>query len=133
MSEPVNGQRGVGPRDGFREHEAPTPPVIGGDFAADGEEDPELVFLPSSERVHRGDMEAAVEFRRTEDGQLVVLAYTSVRALVEACGEKQPWVALPSAHLEQVVADSGADSVLWNAALPEEQRRDEAVEQRTSR
>jgi hypothetical protein len=106
--------------------------VIGGEFAADGEEDPELAFLPS-ERVHRGDMEAAVEFRRTEDGRLVVLAYTSVRALVEACGEKQPWVATPSAHLEQICTESGADAVLWNIALPAEQRRDVPAKQEAAR
>lgn len=132
MERPVNRQPGGASREGFKEHDAPTSPVIGGEFGADGEEDPELVFLPS-ERVHRGDMEAAVEFRRTEDGQLVVLAYTSVRALVEACGEKQPWVALPSVYLEQIVAESGADSVLWNAELPDEQRREEPSESGGSR
>ena len=111
------------PRDGFWAHDEPMTSVIGADFAGDGEDEPELVYLPS-ERVHGRDVEATVEFRRTEDGQLVVLAFTSLRALVEGCGEKQPWVSVPSGYLGRLVEDSGADTVVWNAVLADEQRRD---------
>lgn len=115
------------PRDGFWAHDEPGRAVIGADFAGDGEDEPELVYLPS-ERVHGGDLEATVEFRRTESGQLIVLAFTSLRALVEGCGEKQPWVSVPGGYLGRIVEDSGADTVVWNAVLPDEQRRDDRVQ-----
>lgn len=100
------------------------PPVIDEKFVADDTE-PTLVFLPS-ERYREGDEHATIEFRRTTDGRLAVLAYTSLEALVGSCGQQQPWVQLSSAKIDGIVADSGADMVLWDAELPPEQRRDEA-------
>ncbi len=100
----------------------PTPPVIGLGDGTTGE----LIYLPSA-RVRQGDDEATVELRRLEDGRLVVLAYTSLEALVEGCGERQPWLSVRSEYLEQIVSGSGATEVLRNAMLPDEQRQDAPV------
>lgn len=110
------------PGDRFGGPDGPAPPVIGLGFTDEAAQE-EVVYLPS-ERVQRGDQEATVELRRLEDGRLVVLAYTSLEALVEGCGERQPWLSVRSPYLEQIVADSWASEVLWNAVLPDDQRQD---------
>lgn len=109
--------------DRFGVSDTAAPPTIGPDFVADEADEVENVYLPS-ERVHHGDEEATVELRRLEDGRLVVLAYTSLESLVEGCGERQPWLSVRSDYLQQIVADSGATEVLWNAVLPDDQRQD---------
>ncbi|OLT38783.1 hypothetical protein BJF85_08610 [Saccharomonospora sp. CUA-673] len=100
--------------------------MIGPEFVDAGSDEVEDVFLPS-ERVQYGDEEATVELRRLEDGRLVVLAYTSLESLVEGCGEGQPWLSVRSDYLQQIVVDSGATEVLWNAVLPDDQRRNAAA------
>ncbi|WP_146239985.1 SAV_915 family protein [Prauserella flavalba] len=111
------------PGDDSTGRNVPTPPVIGlTESAPEGD----AVYLPS-ERVQQGDAEATVELRRLEDGRLVVLAYTSLQALVEGCGERQPWLSVRGEYLEQIVTGSGAAEVLWNAVLPDEQRQDAPV------
>lgn len=116
-------------RDSFTQHDDIAPSVIGPGFIseADGEE-PELAFVPS-ERANRGDTEVTLEFRRTNDDRLAVLAYTSLDALVAGCGERQPWVSMPVTSVQEVVERSGADVVLWDPALPPEQRRDAPAEE----
>ncbi|MCX3285779.1 SseB family protein [Streptomyces sp. NEAU-H22] len=44
--------------------------------------------------------------------QLVALAFTSVPALVEAIGEKQPWVIIPTRQVRETLRGSGAAAVL---------------------
>nr|WP_234328141.1 SAV_915 family protein [Streptomyces sp. NRRL S-37] len=49
--------------------------------------------------------------------RLVALAFTSVSLLVEAMGERQPWVVLPSGEVEGALRGSGALSVLIDPRL----------------
>ncbi|MGW4022735.1 SAV_915 family protein [Streptomyces sp. NPDC005009] len=49
--------------------------------------------------------------------QFVALAFTSVSLLVEAMGEQQPWVVLPSGEVEGALRGSGARSVLIDPRL----------------
>ncbi|GAB2780168.1 hypothetical protein GCM10027073_11070 [Streptomyces chlorus] len=44
--------------------------------------------------------------------QLVALAFSTVVGLVEAMGEEQSWVAIPSGKLEEALRGSGAQAVL---------------------
>lgn len=109
------------------QHDAPeaAPSVIGPGFVSDADDqEPLPAFLPS-ERAYRGDTEVTVELRRTNDDRLAVLAYSSLESLVAGCGEGQPWVSLPERSVGTVVQESGADLVLWDPVLPDEQRRDE--------
>ncbi|MER5829241.1 SAV_915 family protein [Streptomyces sp. NPDC002130] len=49
--------------------------------------------------------------------QLVALAFTSVPALVEAIGEKQPWVIIPTRQVRETLSGSGAVAVLIDPQL----------------
>ncbi|MCP2236824.1 SAV_915 family protein [Prauserella halophila] len=111
------------PEERFGAQDALAPPVIGPEFADAADDRPDEVYLPS-ERVHYGDEEATVELRRLEDERLVLLAFTSLEALVEGCGEGQPWLSVRSDYLNRIVTDSGATEVLWNAVLPDDQRQE---------
>lgn len=66
--------------------------------------------------------EAVLELRHTDQGELAVLAYGSLDALVDGCGPAQPWICLPAERLDELVGRSGADGVLWEPELSEEQR-----------
>ncbi|MBE9376399.1 hypothetical protein IQ251_18260 [Saccharopolyspora sp. HNM0983] len=100
------------------------PSVIGADYMAEVNGEPAVVVYVPCERVLRGDTEVTVELRQLEDGRTAVLAYTSLDALVENCGDLQPWASLPSDKVQHIQESSGAEVLLWDAALPAEQRKD---------
>lgn|SRR5690606_7672775 len=101
------------------------PAVIGADYVAEANgEEVEPVFVPLAERLLSRDRDVTVELRRLEDGRLAVLAYSSLDSLVASCGDLQPWASLPADKIAEIQQCSGADLVLWDAALPEDQRRD---------
>lgn len=99
--------------------------MIGAEHIAslsDEEVSPATVYIPS-ERVVRREQNVTLELRRLVDGNVALLAYTSLELLVEGCGNRQPWVAVRSDALEDLRCRSGADVVLWDAAIPVEERR----------
>ncbi len=51
--------------------------------------------------------------------QLVALAFTSVPLLVEAMGEDQHWVIIPTGEVEKALTGSGARAVLVDPQLAE--------------
>lgn len=81
----------------------------------------EQVFIPS-ERVPPGATEVQLELRNTEDGRLALLCYESLDLLLAACGNGQAWISVYREQLDNVQRSTGADVVLWNAALPEDSR-----------
>ncbi len=85
---------------------------------------PEQVFLPC-ERITRSDEEVTLELRHLTDGTTAMLAYTSLDSLVAGCGNGQPWVAVEGNAVDDLHQRAGADVVLWDAAVPLEQRRAE--------
>ncbi|MHA6797918.1 SAV_915 family protein [Bounagaea algeriensis] len=108
----------------MQERDGAAPSVIGADYVAEINDEPaELVYVPC-ERVLRGDTEVTVELRRLEDGRTAVVAYTSLDSLVQNCGDLQPWASLPSDKVQEIQERSGADVVLWDVALPADQRND---------
>lgn len=70
------------------------------------------------QRLRPEDVEAVLELRRTVDGGLGLLAYTSLDLLVAGCGPAQPWVAVPVERVSEVAGLSGADTVVWDAGPP---------------
>jgi hypothetical protein len=80
------------------------------------------VYVPS-QRLRPEDVEAVLELRHTTDGELGLLAYSSLDLLVTACGPEQPWIAVPVERVAEVAGLSGADTVVWNAELPTEECR----------
>lgn len=109
----------------FRSHENVAPSVIGAEHMAptDGDEElPEQVFLPA-ERITDPNQPVTLELRALTDGTTAMLAYTSLESLVTGCGEGQPWIAVEGHSVEDLQQRSAADVVLWDAAVPVEQRR----------
>ena len=109
----------------FREHENAAPSVIGAEHVEplDGDEQlPEQVFLPA-ERITDPNQPVTLELRVLSDGTTAMLAYTSLEALVAGCGDGQPWIAVGGQDVEDLQQRSEADTVLWDAAVPLEQRR----------
>lgn len=49
----------------------------------------------------------------------VALAFSTVVRLVEAMGEEQPWVAIPTEKLEDALRGSGAQAILLDPQLAE--------------
>ncbi|MEU5509704.1 SAV_915 family protein [Streptomyces fungicidicus] len=83
---------------------------------------PEHLVLPTMSGVRLaadGDVEVTLVPMAGADGQeqLVALAFTSVPLLVEAMGEQQPWVVLPSGEVEDALRGSGARAVLVDPRL----------------
>lgn len=108
----------------MQERDNAAPSVIGADYVAEMNGEPAVEAYVPCERVLRGDTEVTVELRRLQDGRTAVLAYTSLDALVESCGDLQPWVSLPSDEVHEIQQRSGAEVLLWDAALPSDQRND---------
>ncbi|MQA86715.1 MAG: hypothetical protein GEV03_19300 [Streptosporangiales bacterium] len=106
--------------NGFERSVAPA--VIGQEFAGGGIRERSSVAYIPSRRVRRGDAEAMLELRNTEDGRVAMLAFSSLEQLVDGCGEAQPWVAVPIDRIEEMQRLSGADLVLWNVELSSELR-----------
>ncbi|MCX2729489.1 hypothetical protein OOZ19_04505 [Saccharopolyspora sp. NFXS83] len=114
-----------GDRDFMRVHEDAAPSVIGAEnmAALDGEDDvPETAYVPSA-RVTKRDAEVTLELRQTASGDRALLAFTSLKELVEGCGDGQAWVAVRGWQVEGLREESGADVILWDAALPIEERK----------
>ncbi len=88
------------------------------------EYEPTWAFVPTRpilgphEQVHP-------ELRRTDDGRLALLAYTSLERLVEGCGADQPWVRVPVEEFERIHAECRFDTIALNVALPTECRHRE--------
>ncbi|WP_184725527.1 SAV_915 family protein [Saccharopolyspora phatthalungensis] len=108
----------------MREHVDVAPSVIRAEHVApmDEEELPATAYIPC-QRVTKGATDVTVELRDTADGQRALLAFTSVQELVDGCGDGQAWVAVQGEQIVDIKGRSGADVVLWDAALPVEDRR----------
>jgi hypothetical protein len=61
-----------------------------------------------------------------DDGEkrLAALAFTSLSLLVEAIGEQQPWVIIPTDEAEKVLRGSGAAGMLIDPQLAGGERQD---------
>lgn len=85
------------------------------------DDDTAWLYVPARQVMGPGEQVFA-ELRRLTDGRLALLAYTSLPALVEACGEHQWWVSFPADWLARVTEDLAFDTVAMNMPLPPEVR-----------
>ncbi|WP_243791452.1 SAV_915 family protein [Saccharopolyspora gloriosae] len=111
-----------GDRHVMREHEQAAPAVFRAEHIESEEQVPETVYLPS-QRATRQDEEVTLELRDTAQGDRALLAFTSLRELVDGCGDGQAWVAVRGHQIDDLRARSGADVILWDAALPVDELR----------
>lgn len=70
--------------------------------AAPAPSEPPEVFVVPSEPVTGPQSEVTVQLGRTEDDELVLLAFSTPERLASCLGDQQPWVAIPKAEIEQV-------------------------------
>lgn len=68
------------------------------------------------------DDEAVCELRRLVDDRLALPVYASVEELVARCGGAQPWMAVPTRRLPELLAATGADGVVEGLELPADLR-----------
>jgi hypothetical protein len=69
------------------------------------------VFVPAHPDVRPGHRNVLFETRLRDDGTPAAVVYTTQRRLVDACGRAQPWVCLPLAQLESIMAAAGITTI----------------------
>lgn len=82
---------------------------------------PVTVFVPTGP-VIAGAGDVQVMLRQVDPATLVVLAYSSLEALLQGCGPAQSWASLPAAVLEQLAPGWGAAAVLLDVPLAQADR-----------
>jgi hypothetical protein len=107
-SEPHDGSRKGAPPAGFPVAEVGLPPVV---------------YVPS-QPAEPGETEVNLELRYLTDGQVAVLAYTSLDRLVSACGRAQPWALLHSEQLWELRDSGTVHVIVVDPEVPAELRRD---------
>ena len=110
--------------------EGVAPAVFGAEQLDEDEDDPEPVaptppepgevFVLPSEPVTAPQSEVTVQLGRTEDGELVLLAFSSPERLASCLGDEQPWVAVPKPELEQVRRNCEAEILEIDPVRPAE-------------
>lgn len=86
---------------------------------------PPVVYVPCERPAAPDDDTLFVEFHRTTDERTVLLVYSALDRLVDACGERQPWVVVPTERLREIHEAQPFDTVLLDEPLPPEIRRGE--------
>ena len=76
---------------------------------------PPTVFLPAVTSTPGPDGHQVV--LRSIDDVLVVVAYSSLEALVRSCGEDQPWVAMRAEDVDDLREEWAAAAVLLDPVL----------------
>lgn len=77
----------------------------------------------ASQRQEPGTSDARLELRTIDEGQVVMLAYTSADALRAGAGPYQPAVATPVGLLGDVRRRAGADTISLDNTIPYQLRR----------
>ncbi|MGH3468466.1 MAG: SAV_915 family protein [Thermocrispum sp.] len=94
------------------------PPVIEPDtFGADDEDAPTVLWLPTACEWHGGEEGPGLELREVADGDLALLAFTSLKALELGCGSGQPYITVLPQAIDEILYAVDADLVLWDAVL----------------
>lgn len=102
---------------------AAAPPVIGTEMMGADEQVVDELFTPTARPVAGED--ATLVLRELDDGsgRHAMLVYQSLEALIQGCGEQQPWMGFRLTHLHDLQHLAGADVVLWDADLAPEDRQ----------
>jgi hypothetical protein len=86
---------------------------------------PPVVYVPCS-ALGAGDDSLSVDLRPTRGGRLALLVYSALDRLVNCCGDKQPWVVMPTVNLEKIREETDFELLLLDVEIPDEFRRDGA-------
>ncbi len=89
-----------------------TPAVIAKRREPSGVEAPELVFAPAYPNTEGGQQKVMFDLRRSATGEIAAIAFSTPRALVDALGRCQPWMAVSTAKFRQFMRAAGVETVL---------------------
>lgn len=78
-----------------------------------------VVYLPVAAPMGEGQQNATVQLRHTDAGELALPVFSDLGTLVANCGEDQAWISVTTAALDDIVTQSGADSVAVDAPMPD--------------
>jgi hypothetical protein len=92
-----------------------------------------LVFVPAHPRVADYGKDIGIELRGTDRGDLVGIAFSTLRRLVAALGDYQPWVVMERDRFTAFVGAAGAPFVCLDPALQMVQRWSAADVERLGR
>lgn len=82
---------------------------------------PEQVFVPVAE----ADLDAEqtrLELRRSAEGEVVALVYSSLDSMIHCCGDYQPWLLIPAQRVMELQREFGVDRIVLDLCLTEDQR-----------
>jgi hypothetical protein len=82
--------------------------------------DTDVVYVAAHPRVNDGRKDVVCEARMMASGKPAGIAFTSIKHLVEALGQAQPWVAMPLGRFREVMATGGIADVALNPKVPHE-------------
>jgi hypothetical protein len=87
---------------------------------------PSALVLPTAKKPKNFGT-AEIELRRTADGKIALMAFSSVQRLVECLGPYQPWALVKSEHLPKIYQTQPYDMIVLDSDLPEELRPAESL------
>lgn len=70
-----------------------------------------------------GGASRVVDLRILPDGRVGLTAYTSLRSLVDHCGDGQPWGLIDDKGLAEIRLSADMDVVLLDAELPKHDKQ----------
>ncbi|WP_344125248.1 SAV_915 family protein [Saccharopolyspora halophila] len=82
-------------------------------------EPPETVYVPA-EPVEAPQDEVIIQLSRTEDDDLVLLAFSSPERLAVCLGDEQPWLAVPKVQIEAIRQRCEATCLELDPVLPQD-------------
>lgn len=77
-----------------------------------------IVYLPVAAPMGSGQENVTVQLRHTDADELALPVFSDLDALVASCGKDQAWISVTTGALDDIVTQSGADSVVVDAAMP---------------
>lgn len=106
-------------QDPFSPANTAAPAVFGTEADVQDADQPEtVVYLPSIQAATPGE-DVSFQLHRSDADELLLPAFTSVEALVNAFGESQPWVGVAGDRVEPIREACGAAHVVWDPAPTE--------------
>ncbi len=98
--------------------EPDAPPVLQPEHVQEDPEPGPPVYVPiKSYPTEAASLE--LELRHTEDDQLALIFYSDQQALIECCGDAQPWLAVPREQVEALAEHAGAEVIAYDVELDE--------------
>lgn len=99
------------------------PEVVGDedvDEPAEDEQQPgsTIVYLPVAAPMGSDQHNVTVQLRATDADELTLPVFRDLETLIACCGQDQAWISVATGDLDDIVAQTGADTVVVDAVVP---------------